>query len=68
MFLICILNFLKKITLLLLLFLLFPGTFPCLELLIVSNLMGFDLLQFIIGNLLEKEQLTPFLLLLSIVN
>lgn len=69
MFLICILKFLKKITsLLLLLFLLFPGTFPSLELLIVSSLMGFNFLQFLIGNLLEKEQLTLFLLLLNIVN
>lgn len=68
MFLICILKALKKISSLLLFFLLFPGTFPPLELLIVSSLVGFNFFQFILGNLLEKEPLTPFLLLLNILN
>lgn len=66
-FLTCILKFLKKITSLLLFFLLFPPTFPSLELLIVSSLVGFNFFQFMIQNFLEKEPLTPFLLPLNIL-
>lgn len=68
MFHICIWKALKKMSSLLLFFLLFPVTFPPLEVLIVSSLVGFNSFQFIFGNLPEKEPLTPFLLLLNILN